>query len=377
MPIVHLCKSSPHATGTIQDHPGIAIASPRSPSGIGRFVVTAVAIGSGNLRLIGWKVSEKGGSITRICDSGDQAGSVSRLAMVATLPPELVVTAVRTEKGNLKVIAWRLDTANNKFARVSDTRDFGGPVSLIRMARDGEHIIVGVSNAAGNLVLQNYGIQNFGNLLYTMNAAGTIKGKSAGAISQLALGPNFTAVRTADGNLKVIMWQAVAGGDFNRLGDSGQQGGPVSLVDAVSFNDLIITAVRDSGGNLKLITWRISDNGKTASMIGDSGAPPESVDLLACQYFPYDDTLNLSGGVPGTGIGRIFTAVRTSAKTLKIIGWQVETSGDITRLANSYDRPGSVDAISFADIGNGQYLTAVRDATDRELHLDVWQITAS
>jgi hypothetical protein len=277
-----------------------------------------------------------------------------------------------------------LDTTTGNINRISDTANDPRKVavSLIKMAPSGQgngDFLVGACNAAGKLVLQRRRLNDKDHFLYFVASSDE---QISGEISHLAVGFTneriFTAVRTSGGNLKVIIWET-HDGLFRRVGDSGQQGPPVRLVEALSFiNDQIITTVRDSGGNLKLITWQVSADGKTVNMLGDSGNAADAVDLLASEYFPYDDH-ELFVGPSGTGIGRVFTAVRTGAKNLKIIGWQVNVGGAITSLPDSIVRKGTVDAVAFKRLGGNSslYVSAVRDAANHQLRLDVWQITSS
>jgi hypothetical protein len=371
MPIVHLSDSSTQA-GAIEDHPGIVV-MPIGVSGGNAIFVTAVATSGGNLRLIAWKVPPDGKSITRTGDSGGQAGSVSRVAIswVYNGYDGCFITGVRTAQGNLKLIAWYLDLATGKITRLSDSGNLEGEVSLISMC---EHpvihnrVIVAVRNAAGNLGLQSWQFKDDFHLQKLGDTA--IDGPHPGAISHVVLGRlelyAFTAARTSSGNLKVIIWgmDGSAGlGSFKRLGDSAQQGGPISRVDAVDINgDLLVTAVRDSVGNLKLILWQVSFDGMTVTMRGNSGhTVGDEGDLLACTFYSYSAL--------GT---RVLTIVRTLSKTLKIIHWEVASSGAVTRIED-LARPGTVDAVAFAPFGRPA-LSAVRDASNQRLRLDAWNI---
>jgi hypothetical protein len=370
MSIVHLSDSSSQA-GAIQDAPGIAIAHTVNAQA-NSFAVTAVVTDSGDLRLIAWKVPNGGQSITRVGDSGNQAGAASFVA-ISSAKQNNFIAAIRTASGKLKLIAWQLNLTNGSFARLSDSGDSEGAVSDIRMAQsplgDGR-VLVAVRNAAGNLALQNWQLDS--DLQLQKVGDSVAQGQPAGAISRLALGTvgkrAFTAVRDSGGNLKVIVWDVLANGGLKRLGDSGAQGPPVSIVDAVSFKDLIVTAVRDSGGNLKLISWKVSTDGMTVKKGGDSGHAAGGVDMLACVRL-IDEAV-----FEGT-VGRVFTAVRTLSKTLKVIAWEITSAGGISRVEDFGDRPGTVDALAFAPL-NGPYLSAVRDASDKRLRLDAWRLDA-
>ncbi len=65
-----------------------------------------------------------------------------------------------------------------------------------------------------------------------------------------------TAVRTAAGNLKVILWQTNSTGVVTRLGDSNGFAGASSLPTLVEpLGARVLTAVRAATSSLKLITW--------------------------------------------------------------------------------------------------------------------------
>jgi hypothetical protein len=68
-----------------------------------------------------------------------------------------------------------------------------------------------------------------------------------------------SAVRTAEGNLKLIFWRTTAAGSLARVTSSSDQAGTASLItlckDALSGESPLVTAVRTEEGTLKLITW--------------------------------------------------------------------------------------------------------------------------
>ena len=71
-------------------------------------VVTAVRDDDGNLKLIAWNVDEAG-DITRVGDSEERAGSAKNIVAFA-LSRSRLLTAVEDGSGDLKVIAWNTDT---------------------------------------------------------------------------------------------------------------------------------------------------------------------------------------------------------------------------------------------------------------------------
>lgn len=95
-----------------------------------------------------------------------------------------------------------------------------------------------------------------------------------------------TAVRTKDGDLKLIVWQVESDGTFTRIEAFGDAAGPISLVRMTSTlsNDIYVTAVRDNNQNLKLITWRI-----------DNQAQPETLsdNIVLYNNFFFENTVQV------------------------------------------------------------------------------------
>ena len=368
MAILHLSDSSTQA-GAIESGPGIAVASTLDAQANG-FAVTAVVTREGDLKLIAWKLPQGGKRLDRVGDSGSHAGTAS-LVSIALASQNRFVTAVQTAEGDLKLIAWQLNVTTGAITRLSDSGDSVGAISRVAMASsplgDG-HVLVALRNALGNLVVQNWQLQT--NLQLKKVGDTSLQNQPAGAISHVALGGvgkrAFTAVRDSGGNLKIIVWDVLASGALHRLGDSGGHAGAIDLVDAVSLKDLIITAVRDSGHNLRLISWQVSSDGMTVTRRADSGDSAGGIDRVACgrllEELVFDGT-----------VGRVFTAVRTKTQTLKIIAWLIGSNGAITRVEEFADRPGTVDLVGFEGVG-GVYVSTVRDLSDHRLRLDAWRL---
>jgi hypothetical protein len=166
---------------------------------IGNIAVTAVRNGSGNLELITWAIGSEGRGITRMADSGSQAGSISEVAVADN------VTAVRNGSGNLELIAWNISPDGKTIKRLGDIE------------------------------------------------AGAVTGI---AISRFSATRFVTAIRAGNGALKLIAYDVAASGAFTRTGDSGDQAGTISEVSLVTpSSNTPTTAVRNGSGNLELISW--------------------------------------------------------------------------------------------------------------------------
>ena len=206
-----------------------------------------------DLKLIRW--STGGNTVSRLADSGNQAGEVSEISM--TREKGLLVTAVRTASNTLKLISWRDHTLMvrplTNITRLKDSGNQAGEASLIAIQP------VGISGSNVKLV---------------------------------------TACRTGKGILRLISWNLDSGdGTLTRLGDSGNQADEVSLIALTTRDDICITAVRTAGGTLKLISWRISQDGKKIDRVSDSG--------------------NQAGAVSEISMAGSVTAVRTGERHLK------------------------------------------------------------
>jgi hypothetical protein len=93
-------------------------------------IVTALKNGSGNLELIGWRLSDDN-KITREADSLQQAGTVDQIAL--TLIGRRAVTAVRSGSGNLLLISWDVPSQIPAITRLHDSGTDAGAVTNIAM----------------------------------------------------------------------------------------------------------------------------------------------------------------------------------------------------------------------------------------------------
>ena len=120
-------------------------------------LATAVRTEAGNLKVIVWGSSPNGKTVTRLGDSGSQAGATDIIA-IASLGSDRVATAVRTKEGNLKIVVWGVFDDGESIARLGDSGSQAGAIDAI-------------------------------------------------ALTSLANGHIATAVRTQEGNLKLIAWE--------------------------------------------------------------------------------------------------------------------------------------------------------------------------
>lgn len=292
-------------TGDSGDQAGAAssIAIARNTSG-SQFV-TACRASNGSLKLISWDVNNAGSTITRLGDSGSQAGAATLIQIVA-VSQDRFVTACRDSDGDLKLIGWRLQ-ANGSLTRLADTGNQAGEVSEIALTRlASNRVVASVRAADGSLKLISWSVSD--NAITRLSDSANLAGAATmirAAVDQA--GHLVTAVRTASDTLKLIVWRITAAGVITRLSDSGDLAGETGGHDISMSGVRVITGVRTAAGPLKVIVWQTANNG-SVSRIGDSAFLAGSASLITqCEAL--------------TGAPPIVTSVRTTTNTLKLISW--------------------------------------------------------
>lgn len=232
--------------------------------GAGRKAVTALSTESGDLKLIAWDIDIAGNGDASIVRLGSEtAGPVSALSISRAKSFHGVFTAVRDDDKNLKVISWKLSHDGSTIVRGS--AETAGPIArVLDVAPLAKGLVAAVKDEDGNLRL----------ITWSIDRDGIIKSRQstevAGSVSEIQLlttphgGSNVTSVvRGGDGRLYVIGWTVTSdGSDLRRLGSSRAGMARMLSADSVSRSfpgldprDAIVTAMGDSSGDLKLIYW--------------------------------------------------------------------------------------------------------------------------
>ena len=360
---ITLRSDSGLAAGAITEA-GLGLASFTDASG-NSIVVTAIADSNSNLKLISWKVPPTGNSVSRLSDSGTQAGQSSLVDMAASTQNR-VITGVRASDGNLRLIAWQIHLADGSIHRLTDSGNHIGAVSMVAMSPSPEgngNVLVALKNSSGNLMVENWGFDGNGALARHGDV-------TAGAIGGVAVGPMsggraWTAVIDGSGDLKVIIWRVGAGGGLTRAGDSGTHAGTAKQVSGVAMGDFLITALRDGGNNLLLISWKISADGNAVTRVSDTSHQAGGADTISCCALAVNDPSRL---------GKVIIALRAREFTLELIAWNVSASGAVQRAESFSDRPGTFDMGKIAPGAPGTFVTAIRESPDKRLKLVAWQI---
>ncbi len=295
-------------------------------------IITAVRTSSGNLRLISWRAGTAG-PITRLADSGNQAGDASSIDIARG---SRVVTACRTGSGNLKLISWNV-AANGAITRRGDSGSLAGAATAIKVVAVLNTLFVTACRTGdGILRLISWRLNSNGSFTRLADS-----GNAAGAVSEVSLlklplagsaERVVTSVRDGDGDLKVIVWRVSSSGAFTRLGDSRNLAGDATMIrSALDPRGRVVTGVRTGSGDLRLIVWGISSNGATVQRLGDSGSAAGSIGS--------NSLASLTDGV--------VSAVRTSGGDLRLIAWNITAGGGVVRRSDSGSQAGTASHVTL------------------------------
>jgi hypothetical protein len=308
---------------------------------LGFFSLSAVKTAAENLKLIGWRT---GDTVSRLDDSGDQAGFVSEIAMTRNL--NRTVTAVRTGSETLKLISWSDGSTLNRITRLKDSGDqeVADLIAIQPVGSASSADLVTACRTQGILKLISWNLQSADGAFTRLGDSGNQGNRDAGLnLIALTVHDNVvvTAVRTREGNLKLISWGISPDGAITRLGDSANQGGAVREIAMAGS----VTAVRTREGNLKLINWGISPNG-AITRLGDSGDHGPASKIAISRF----------------SASRYVTAVRAGNGSLRLIAFDVNPLGAVTFTGNSRpNQAGAVSEVALVTPPQNRLVTAVRD----------------
>ena len=314
-------------------------------------ILTAVKNGSGNLELIAWRCAPTDTEVTRVSDSGSQAGSIAEVAL--SVIGRTAITAVRNGNGNLFMILWDVPPGLGSLTRTWDSGTTAGEASRIAMALLPSNIIVtAVRNGSGNLELISWRLESNGTLSRLRDS-----GSQAGSVSRVTIAPVddsnvVTAVRNGSGNLELIGWSVASNGTLARWGDSGSQAGSVSEISIATMdgpgptND-VLTTVRDGSGNLLMISWRPDSGSGTIERLPD-GAAGTASDLSSCF------TVTDSGP-------KYIAAMSNGSDNPELIAFDLVGAGASSGLVRTgdYSGDGEVTATAMIDLSAGRLAHAM------------------
>jgi hypothetical protein len=333
-------------------------------------ILTACKNGSNNLELIGWLSS--GTTVTRAADSGHQAGHSDEVAL--SLLGRRAVTAVRSGSGHLLLISWDVPFQIGSITRLGDSGQLAGAADLICMTPDltdfgTEILVTAVRTGSGKLKLISWRLQDDGSFARLGDS-----GSHAGKVDSIALtsfagtGLIVTAVQTGHfpllhGRLKLIAWRISPDGTtFTRLGDSADQAGEISEVAMAPLGDGplpgVVTAVKNGSNNLELIAWRVADGGMDIQRLGTSEAGNASHIAIA----------------RAGGVSSYIASMRRGSGDLELIAYDIPANGAVIRTASVGEREGTdVTETAVQSLAGGEAVTAIRLADF--LHVNTWSLT--
>jgi hypothetical protein len=339
----------PRAEGTAGEIGGVAVQAFNDTE-----ILTAVENGSGNLELIGWLSPPTQTVVTRMSDSGSQAGAIGEVALA--LIDRTAITAVRSGSNKLLMILWDVPPGMGSITRIWDSGTSAGEASNIAMAVVGAKIVVtAVRNGSGNLELISWQFETDGTLSRLHDS-----GSQAGTVSWVTIttidsSNVITAVRNGSNNLELIGWGVASNGAITRWADSGSQAGAVTEIALTPIPGTnptsdVLTSVVDGAGNLKLIAWRPSPVAQTIERLFDREADAASA-LAACS------TTTASGA-------KLISSRRTDSGTLELNAYGVFSDdlgsafvdcGDFSLPPNN-----DVTATTLAPLGTERIVSAIR-----------------
>jgi hypothetical protein len=175
-------------------------------------VITAFRTRERNLKVVAWSVAPNG-AITRRGDSGDQAGVVQEIDVdfVPSTPGMFTVaTSVRDSGGRLKIITWRVSASGATVSRLADSGAQAGYATLIdatpRFAS--AELLTAVRTSRRDLELIAWRIDSAGRVTRGEGTGAQTGYVGAISLCGLNLDRYVTSVRDAANNLKLIAWEA-------------------------------------------------------------------------------------------------------------------------------------------------------------------------
>lgn len=351
MSVFHLQRKSTSNVlpGTFSDLAAI-------PGPAGQIITAARAP---NLKLITWRATASG-SITKLADSGTQAGATS--GHIDMVRGRKVITAARTADGDLRLISWDVDPDTGAITRAGDSGEQGGQATQIRIALLLDTRFVTASrSSSGRVTLISWGLNADGSLRRLGDSGNA--GDPAAEVELLRLsttGGDLTTLVTpiidAAGNLKIIRWTVTNQGDFTRVGESGILAtGTQSLRAATASLNRPVVAYRDRLGLARLLVCSLTADGRV-QRLAESGPSPATIDGLA-----------------GTHDG-VVSAARMREGEIHLIGWKIAPDGTV---AQGVSTPGDMPLASQVTLVSptgvrGLSLVSAFTTPEGRLQLEGW-----
>jgi hypothetical protein len=332
-------------------------------------MVTAVRDGSGDLKVIAWDIDSSGNTITRRGTA--EAGKVSAIA-TCSLGMNLVATAMRDGGNELTVIVWRVEE-NGSVTRLGSAPVAGQITDvaccIVRYTMGSNAFVTAVRKADGTMKLDAWNVTVDGAIHHKASAeAGLISTPQPGMpiprVALCNLGAQSVAayVRDGSGNLKVILWQ-FDGEVLTRLDSAEWADAPVGSIAACSLaRDRAVAVVQGADKALNVIAYRFPEDGGHVVQDGAAIATaPKSIhDTSVCRM----------------GTEMAITGVRDAANQLALALWRVPPAANQIVPITSLATPEELSELAMCCTGRKQFTTALRDDQGR-LKVIVWRLAGS
>ncbi|MEM7480810.1 MAG: M23 family metallopeptidase [Acidobacteriota bacterium] len=224
-------------------------------------VVTAARTESGDLRVTGWEVD--GWGVIQEGDS-DSHGPISSVA-VATAPTfGGVVTAVRTGGGLLRLSSWLVSNDESSVGVLGDYDDlpvWDLDIAYLGVVNGKDRFLTAAENAAGNLYLVTWEVQANG----VINRLDDYVG---GPVEDVAVSDGgdshaLTAVVRGSGHFKLIGWNIANDGSIEVHGEAtAEEVTWVALGNAMFVNPTnrrqAVSVARQSDGEIRISSWEVA-----------------------------------------------------------------------------------------------------------------------
>ncbi len=275
-------------------------------------VVTAVKLQNNNLKLISWGVGSVG-PISRKAEF--TAGRIKKVAVTPySIGKSQFVTAVQTFDNKFKIIVW--DTKNSQgTASVNKlgSKKGGSTNDVVITKPTGFNGVVTAVRTQGKLKLIAWRISSDGKVV---TRAGDILGEEVKKVSIIHTDDFIiTASQLTDDRLNITSWKLSSNGEFTRK--SSIRVGTVrevTLDKSFHSKNSFITAISDSNGKLRLIAWDILEDGKLWRNGQIVAGKAEKI--ASKKWFIGSNPSNPEGDY-------LFTALRNAEGNLKVINWKV------------------------------------------------------
>jgi hypothetical protein len=315
----------------------------------GNRVVTAVRNEAGNLKLIVWQV-EYDGSVTRLGSAEGEPMPRTRLAIAPLQRPPFTdvrrgrfVTAIRLTTGLVKLTVWTVREDGTIVRRGSRKTGETQDADFALATFSSDRVVTAVHDAVGRMKLISWHVDDEGTVTRLDDAIGE-------KVDEIALAtydsfPPDTgrlatiATAASDGALKVRAWSVDEAGAFQLLGSKEVEFSKDIAASALSHRR-IVTASRDAQNRLVVRSWDFDEAGNPSVHATGHAGEVSNVDVTSL------------------AATRVVTAVRNGSGDLTIITW--DGVDDLVRLGTSW--AGTVDRVSIVPLGSDWLATPVRDS---------------